>query len=180
MSSYTPTNCDDDLVDNVNSACPVRENGDVNAMGYIKKGYEALIDPTDPTEWETLFCDRNAYRFNFARGTVALSENLVDGFGGLEQEVESYTYTLSVEVQDYKANADHLIGISKQKNWVPFYVTEGCVHIGTKSSPIIVKNDVAGKQEINWSITCIWKELVPLKPYDRPVGTFSGGKLIAP
>jgi hypothetical protein len=172
LSLYYP-GCGDAIQDPQCSDCPTKELGDIRSTFLVKKGF-AFTDITSTAEWTSGIESGDIYVFPFTRGTLEAAENMVEGFGDNEDELDSFTYTLNVIDPNYKGNYAFWNSIKGNKRWRPGYRTETQVHLFDKTGTIIPKAPVGEgkKTAVRWNVMIkVTQDEIP-EPFDMPEGVF--------
>lgn len=173
-SIYTPSGCDVLVGDHFCSVCPVVEGGRVRSVVFIKNTV-ALIDPSDPTEWDTLIANKDVIIIPATNGSFdGGSEKEGPGYGDQATKLLGYDFQLTYNDPDYKLNGPHYNEIKRSRNYRVAYRTETQIHLSTNTVSIIPKNPVADDiaSEVTWNVTVKWTEEDLPVPYDTPAGIF--------
>ena len=104
MSIYYP-GCAIVIPDVVCSDCPTKELGRVRSL-WLQKTSFSFIDITNPVEWANAIQARDIYVFPYTQGTFAMNEVLTQGFGNVDEDVDSYECVLTCMEPNFAANHD--------------------------------------------------------------------------
>lgn len=173
MSVYYPS-CGS-VPDPTCSDCPPKELGRTRSIFYQRVDFE-FTDPTNPIEWDAAIQARNVYIFPYAKGALSPSPNLQDGYGNVDQDYMSTSYSLDSMLS---TNLDaQTIGffnsVKRNNNYRVGWVTETLVWRSSVGATIIPTLPVADdlKSRVTFKVDHKFvQEDIPV-PTMKPAGIF--------
>lgn len=172
MSVYYP-GCSLVIPDPTCSDCPEKELGRVRSI-FLQKTSYTFTDITDPAEWDAAIQSRDVYVFPYTKGTFTMTEVLTQGFGNVDEDVDSYECVLAVMEPNFASNCEYWNSMKAAHNY----------NVGWRSQTKIYKSDVAAtiipkfkidddlKSKVIWDLGFKFvQEGLPC-PIDMPVGIF--------
>jgi hypothetical protein len=172
MALYYP-GCSTAIPDPICSDCPERELAGVRSYGFVSTDF-VFTNPSNVSEWTTGITNKDIYVFPYTKGSVEVAENMVSGFGDLEEMLDSYTYTLNIEDPNYAANYPFYNAIKNSKKFKVFWRTETQIHISDVAVTIVPKNPVSDdkKANVTWQVMVKFTQDNIVEPVDMPSGVF--------
>lgn len=172
MSIYYP-GCDDTITAPDCSDCPAKELGRVRSIWFQKTSY-TFADITDPAEWQTAICNGDVIVFPYTKGSLAIAPTLSDGFGNVDQTLDSYAFTLSIMEPNYKNNCGFWNSIKRSNSYKVGYRTETSIHLSSVAATVIPTAPIADdvKSKVIWTAEIRFVQEDNPCPIDMPVGTF--------
>jgi hypothetical protein len=169
---YYPGGCNNIPQPNC-SDCPTPELGRVRSL-FFKRNDFSFVDITNAVEWQNAICNNNVFVFNKTRGTVDMAENVEQGFGDMEEMLQSYTYTLNIMEESYPNNCAFWNTIKNSLIFNVGWRTQNNVYVSKAIATIIPKAPVPDdlKQRINWNIMVKFTQQDIACALGMPVGTF--------
>lgn len=172
MSIYYP-GCLEVITAPVCSDCPTKEGARIRSVWFQKTSY-TFIDITSPAEWQTAICNGDVIVFPYTKGSLDVSENLTDGFGNVDQTLDSYTFTANIEEPNYADNCEFWNSIKRSNSYLFGYRTENKIHLSSVGATVVPKAPVADdiKSKVTWKVMIKFVQEDNPCPVDMPVGTF--------
>ncbi len=130
--------CPDDQTPFICTDCPVKELGDIRGAAVVKEGF-AFIDITNEVEWQQGINDGDIFVFTKTKGTLESAENLVPGFGDTIEELDSYTHTVNITIENYIENCEAWNDIKRNQTWKLYYRTQTQGHISAVTVLVVPK-----------------------------------------
>ncbi len=136
------------------SDCPTKELGRVRSI-FLKRTDYKFLDITNPLEWVAAINARNVYVFPYTKGSLEIVENMQDGFGNVDQDLMSYSFTLNAMDPQFPNNCDFWNAIKHNNNYQVGYRTETKIYMSDVGATIIPKAPIADdlKSRVVWNIT---------------------------
>lgn len=155
------------------SDCPSKELGRVRSVFFKRTDY-TFVDITNPIEWQTAIQNRDVYVLPYTKGSLDMAENLEDGFGNVDQDLMSYSFTLNIMDPQFPDNCSFWNSIKRNNNYQVGYRTETKIYLSDVGATIIPKAPIADdlKSRVVWNVIIKFiQENIPC-PQDIPNGTF--------
>jgi len=177
MIGYYPNTCAEDVPDHVCDPCEDKEFGRVRSFGFIDKNFQFLNnDKTNAAEWVRGIEEKSIILIPNSRGEIGEpSENMLPGYGEVEEELVNYTNTATLYDPNYATNCEFYNKIKKIRNtYLSFFVTSSKVHITPVPVSIVPKQVIADdlKTVIDWKVVVKWVSPDLLCPIEKPEGVF--------
>lgn len=177
MIGYYPNTCAEEVSDHVCDPCEPKEFGRIRSFGFIDKSFAfANDDKTNATEWLRGIEEGKIFIIPNSRGELGEpAENLLPGYGNVEEELVNYTNTATLYDPNYASNCSFYNKIKKVRNqYYAFLVTSSKVHITPVPTLIVPKQIFADdlKTVIDWKVVVKWVSEDLLCPIEIPDGVF--------
>lgn len=172
LSVYYP-GCSLVIPDPVCSDCPEKELGRVRSIFLQKTDFE-FSDITNPLEWAQAIQDRSIFVYPFTKGSFTMSEVLTDGFGNVDQDLDSYEFNIAAMEPNLAANRDHWNALKKAHNYRVGWRSQTKIYRSAVAATIIPKFGIEDdpKSKVIWNLGFKFvQEAIP-EILDMPVGTF--------
>lgn len=155
------------------SDCPTKELGRVRSVFLVNTSY-TFADITNPVEWQTAINNRDVYVFPYTKGTFTMNEVLTQGFGNVDEDVDSYENVINAMEPNFAANCAFWDAMKRSHNFKVGWRTQTKIYLSSVGATIIPKFNVEDdlKSKVIWNLTFKFvQEGLPC-PVDMPVGTF--------
>lgn len=173
MSAVYYPGCDIIIPNPVCSDCPEKELGRVRSL-WLQKASYTFADITDTHEWELAIQNNNVYVFPFTQGTFAMNEVLTQGFGNVDEDLDSYECVLACMEPNFAANRDFWNAMKKSHEYKIGWRTQTKIYYSDVAATIIPKfkidNDL--KSKVVWDLGFKFvQESIP-QIIDMPMSVF--------
>lgn len=172
MSVYYP-GCALIIPDPSCSDCPEKELGRVRSL-FLQSVNKTFLDYTNPAEWAAAIQARDVYVFPYTQGTFAMNETLTQGFGNVEEDLDSYACVLALMEPNFAANRNFWNAMKKSHAFRVGWRTETKIYVSDIAATIIpkFKNDNDLKSKVIWDLGFKFTQEDIPKIIDMPVGVF--------
>ena len=174
--AYYPSGCDTDIEDHICGTC-VNELARISSAAYINKSYyhTLIANPEDSAVWAAgvnaglivIFPDTQG---DYDGGAAQMGQ----GFGRVEEKINSYLFTANIIDPVYKGNRDFYNSVYKSQNFHVAWTTESIMYISDKPCTIIPTNPIANdlKVEVFWNAQVKWTSENFATEHEIPSGVF--------
>jgi hypothetical protein len=157
------------------SDCPTKELGRIRSI-FLKNVSYNFVDITNPNEWAAAIQSRNVYVFYQTNGSLDMAEQLTDGFGNTDQDLNSYEFTLNCLEPNFSAqNCNFWNKIKNSRSFQVGYRTETQIFMSSVAATIIPKIPIANdmKSRVYWNLMFKFVQEDMPCPIPAPVGLFT-------
>ena len=165
--------CSAIIPDPICSDCPTKELGRVRSLWLQDINY-TFTDITNPAEWATAIANRHVYVFPYTQGTFTMFEVLTQGFGNVDEDLDSYECVLACMEPNFAGNRDFWNAMKSSHVYKVGWRTQTKIYYSEVPATIIPKfkidNDL--KSKVIWDLG--FKFIQEDIPYvvDMPMSVF--------
>lgn len=158
--AYYPSGCDENISNHACGSCGV-ELARVRGVAFINQSYLATLnaDPEDKTLWDAGVASGEIFEYPATQGEFdGGSPNMGQGYGDVEEKLNSYTFNLTFKDPDYVGNRDHYNSLKKSNQFYVAFRSETVLAISDEPVTIVPANPIANdlKTERTWDVLVKW------------------------
>jgi|694.fasta_scaffold57814_3 hypothetical protein len=158
--AYYPQGCDENISAHVCGTCG-DELSRVRGVAFINESYYAAIaaNPDDISVWNAGIATGDIRVIPETQGEYdGGNPNMGQGYGDVEEKLNSYTFTLTYMDPTYIGNQPFYNEIKRSLNWYVAFRSETVLAISDEPCVIVPQNPIANdlKVERVWNVQVKW------------------------